>query len=1000
MRLCKSNDFKKVLMKDEERSKEDLIKELSRLRRRLTEMEGAEIRHREALDQLRKLYHAIEESPVSVFITDREGVIEYVNPRFSELTGYSLEEVVGQNPRIFSSGKHSPGFYKELWDTVLSGEVWKGEFLNKKKNGELYWEEASISPVTSSNGEITHFIAVKEDITEKRKTEESLKASAGRYKTLFNDSPVALLEYDFSELNAYLEELKAGGTGDFRAYLDKNPEELHKCAQMISITKVNQAAVELYRAKDREELLGGLDKIFSEKSYGTFKEGLIIVASGGTEYETESEIKTFTGVYRDVFMRLRIAGDRSGACTALLAIMDITRRKRAEEALQETMKRLDEAQKVAGIGYYVFDVNTGSWTNSPQLNDILGIDVDYKRDMQGWMNILHPDEREDMARYLRDDVLGRGHEFDRECRIINARTNEQRWVHGLGTLRFGDDGRPVEMFGTIQDITARKRAEHEAGREAETTKHLLRLSEATFRISDIDELMKSVVHIARDIIKVDMVMSYIWDSDTRTLRPSDAAGITREMLPVFKTAPIGLDIAPVINAMDTGRVFMDAAEDGPGSLTLQREGVCDWVDNPRIISLLPLVGKREYQGLIVCVCSGNPGCGDACFTERNRDLMQAVANQVSIALEEARHYKESITKAMELAQKVETIETISSISKAILSTLDIGAIMELTARMVSRLVPCDWLRIIEVDKVREEFKFTAGFGENKALQSIVMPFASTSLTTVLKSRRPEYIANLTRVDSPRQIERELAKEGYMSVLRIPIIVKGDVSGVLGLMARRASAFIPGDLATLEDLSSHVGVALANARLVKDLEEFSIGTIGALARSIDAKSPWTHGHSERVTHIALCIGREISLTDKELNDLRIAGLLHDIGKIGTYESILDKKGMLTEEELREIRKHPVKGAEILAPIRQLTHLLPMIRGHHEFFDGRGYPDGLKGEEIPLQARILAVADTVDAMSADRPYRKGQPQEKIIEELKRCAGTQFDRAIVDAYLKTIL
>jgi diguanylate cyclase (GGDEF)-like protein/PAS domain S-box-containing protein len=123
---------------------------------------------------------AIEQGPVAVIITDKEGNIEYVNSRFSELTGYSSNEMIGENPRLLKSDEHSPEFYKELWDTITSGKVWKGTLHNKKKNGELYWEDTSISPVISNGGNITHFVAVKDDITERRKMEEELKNIAGK----------------------------------------------------------------------------------------------------------------------------------------------------------------------------------------------------------------------------------------------------------------------------------------------------------------------------------------------------------------------------------------------------------------------------------------------------------------------------------------------------------------------------------------------------------------------------------------------------------------------------------------------------------------------------------------------------------------------------------------------------------------------------------------------------------------------------------------------------
>lgn len=179
----------------------------------------------------------------------------------------------------------------------------------------------------------------------------------------------------------------------------------------------------------------------------------------------------------------------------------------------------------------------------------------------------------------------------------------------------------------------------------------------------------------------------------------------------------------------------------------------------------------------------------------------------------------------------------------------------------------------------------------------------------------------------------------------------------------------------------------------------MATVESLSSAIDAKSPWTAGHSARVTKYALDIAKEMGFSENELKDLQLAGLLHDIGKIGTYEAILDKPDKLTEEELKIMRLHPVKGAEILAPIKQLKHIIPGIKYHHEFYDGKGYPDGLKGEEIPIGARILAVADAVDAMGADRPYRNGKPMDAIVAELKRCSGAQFDPKVVEAFLKTL-
>ncbi len=191
---------------------------------------------------------------------------------------------------------------------------------------------------------------------------------------------------------------------------------------------------------------------------------------------------------------------------------------------------------------------------------------------------------------------------------------------------------------------------------------------------------------------------------------------------------------------------------------------------------------------------------------------------------------------------------------------------------------------------------------------------------------------------------------------------------------------------------------------KELKKLYEGLIYSFINAIDAKSPWTKGHSVRVTNYALAIAKEMGLRDKDIETLRIAALLHDIGKIGTHDLILNKNGKLNEVETALVRTHPIKGEEILIPIRQLQisklqNIFPIIRSHHEGIDGKGYPDGLKGEEIPLCARILHVADSFDSMTSDRPYRKAPGKEYAISELKKYSGTQFDPKVVEAFLRTL-
>ncbi|MBI5074617.1 MAG: HD-GYP domain-containing protein [Nitrospirae bacterium] len=186
---------------------------------------------------------------------------------------------------------------------------------------------------------------------------------------------------------------------------------------------------------------------------------------------------------------------------------------------------------------------------------------------------------------------------------------------------------------------------------------------------------------------------------------------------------------------------------------------------------------------------------------------------------------------------------------------------------------------------------------------------------------------------------------------------------------------------------------------RDLGTLCDDLIVAFANAIDAKSHWTNGHSERVTSYALSIAKEMGVSESDCRTLKIASLLHDIGKIGTYDVILDKPGPLTNEEWQLIKMHPIQGENILRPIKQLQDVIPIIKGHHERVDGKGYPSGLCGDELPLLAKILCLADSYDAMVADRPYKKGLDKEHAFSEIRQKAGTQFDPETVKAFFAAI-
>jgi len=200
---------------------------------------------------------------------------------------------------------------------------------------------------------------------------------------------------------------------------------------------------------------------------------------------------------------------------------------------------------------------------------------------------------------------------------------------------------------------------------------------------------------------------------------------------------------------------------------------------------------------------------------------------------------------------------------------------------------------------------------------------------------------------------------------------------------------------LDSIAKILGTHIWNIDLFQQHDELLLGFVRSLVSTLDAKDPYTRGHSERVALIARKLGEEHGLGKKELNDIYLAGLLHDIGKIGVDDRILQKPGELTQDEFKRIQAHPTIGFHILQELKNLHQILPGVRNHHESYNGSGYPDKLVGKEIPLMARILAVADSYDAMSSDRPYRQGLPIHKIEDIFRNGAGVQWDSEIIETY-----
>jgi len=270
---------------------------------------------------------------------------------------------------------------------------------------------------------------------------------------------------------------------------------------------------------------------------------------------------------------------------------------------------------------------------------------------------------------------------------------------------------------------------------------------------------------------------------------------------------------------------------------------------------------------------------------------------------------------------------------------------------------------------------------------------SDDLMSILQERKAPLLIN----DLSKDKNLAWLSDHARCLLAIPLQRQDKVLGCLFAIDKHEGDFNSVDSKLLASISNESAIYLENAILFEDVNLLMMGMIRSLTSAIDAKDAYTCGHSERVAMLSRTLAKEAGLPEAEVERIYMAGLLHDVGKIGVPEAVLQKTGRLTPEEFEQMKKHPAVGAHILADLKQVADIVPGVMHHHERFDGKGYPAGLSGEQIPLMGRIICLADCFDAMTSNRTYRKALPLEVAMAEIRRCGGTQFDPRLTEHFLK---
>jgi HD-GYP domain-containing protein (c-di-GMP phosphodiesterase class II) len=431
--------------------------------------------------------------------------------------------------------------------------------------------------------------------------------------------------------------------------------------------------------------------------------------------------------------------------------------------------------------------------------------------------------------------------------------------------------------------------------------------------------------------------------------------------------------------------------EGPGDATSCLHALREIAGEGAVL-LLPMTVRGRTTGVIF-LCDGRERKH---FTRDEIELASRFASRFAVALENASlHAREQ--------RKIKETVALLEITRAINSTLDLrdilARVVQMTVDLCGVVMCAVFLRGDEEDiflpAASYGFLEDSGWEAGEEAGFIVTSMDQTGLETLHRGEPVAFTPSQAECMFPADL---LYEHGVDLVFVFPLSSKEMLTGVLVLFypCRESEDLDREEVEVVRAIAAQASMAIENAALYEDIEKSYFSTVQALAKAIEVKDPYTHGHSERVTEYALMIADAMCLEERDRQKLKYAATLHDIGKIGIAGRVLNKPGSLTDEEYTHVKTHPMLGVSIIEPVEFLQGPRPIILHHHEHYDGNGYPTGLKGDGIPLCARILSVADAFEAMRSDRPYRRALPLHKAKDELLRNAGTQFDPEVVETLL----
>ena len=929
----------------------------------ISERKRLEYQLRKKNDELQLILDSI---PAYVFYKDKDGKMLNINKAAMALA-YAPKEKLLQKTVFDLVPETADKDNRDDMEVIRSGQPKTNIEESLELPSGIRWLKTDKLPIKDDEGNTVGLLGFSVDITDWKKAGEALRESEAKYRFLTEKTNDIVWTLDMDFNTTYV-------SPSVTRILGYTPEE-----PLVQLVK-DQMTPESF-----ERVLTLLTtELEREGKWGVDLDRKMVI-------EIEYYHKNGSTVWMENVVSV-IRNDNGKPIGLHGVSRDISERKKAEEALRDSEEKLRLTFASMADGIVVTDTEGKiADINEAQLR-MFGFKEKSEIIGKGGFDFLAVRDR---SRALADmfKVYEKGVNTGATYTVVDRNGREFECELSMAMLHDAT-GKPSGTVAVMRDVTERRKTQEDIKRRARSVEALYGVAQVISQSSTLDAMLKDALGQVCAAMDTESGCVFMLDLDKNALKLKAVRGVPESAVRQFSTIALTeegiekiIELREPVTEIEIDKAYAVVDIEGVQRLTadMGRKG----------IAATPFFRGEDMQGLLVVFTNK-----DRIFSGEDRDLLKAIANEMSIGINNM--------MLLENTKKFSVTDELTGLynRRYFFEMLDVE--MNRSGRTTRPFS----LAMLDLDGFKE---YNDKYGHSNG-DAVLEAFSQMLKTYIRKSDLAfryggdEFVLILPSADAEKAkkiIQRARAK-WQKEPLTQSKIVRGNVGFSSGIAEYPSNAESPDGLIFLADAALYQAKKKGyEDKLVSELSTLSTDIMDvatqdqvyALAATVDARDPYTYGHSQRVAGIAMRIGRQIGMSSEDLTKLQNAAMLHDIGKIGVPDSILIKAGKPSAEEWEVIRKHCAEGARILSYVKEFSILVPIVLHHHEWYDGSGYPGGLKGIDIPSGARITSVADAYDTMVTKRPYRDAISSREACEELRRNAGTQFDPVIVEVWCKLV-